>query len=145
MSPLKSSLMWSSRVANQDWSAPFRYTTISPGPRCPIYSSPIVIKGFDESSYLGSEVGSLVGFSLGGPVSEVVSVEGGFLGASCGPYGCMGWGFLSSSLKSSGLIRIGITLSLSSESLSYVSVTTEWWVWWLQSSLCYGVAAYGQA
>ena len=46
----------------------------------------------DEAYELVSEVSSLVGFSLGGPVSEVVSTEGVLRGASRDPRDCPGGG-----------------------------------------------------
>ena len=56
-------------------------------------------EGSDKASYLGSEVGSLVGFSLGGPGSNVGYAEGGFLGASRGPCGFPDGGLYSSPLN----------------------------------------------
>ena len=54
--------------------------------------SPVGAEGSDETSDLGSKVGSLVGFLLGGPGSEVGSVEGVLIRASLGPHGCPGGG-----------------------------------------------------
>ena len=47
---------------------------MSPGGSCIMESSLVVEEGSDEASDLCSKVGSLVGFSLGVPVSEVGSV-----------------------------------------------------------------------
>ena len=45
---------------------------------------------YSEATDLGSKVGSLVVFLLGGPGSEVRSIEGGFIGDSRGPHSCPG-------------------------------------------------------
>ena len=52
-------------------------------------------EGSEKTSYLGSEIGFLVDFSLGGPGSKVGSMESLSLGASRGPHGCPGGGSYS--------------------------------------------------
>ena len=59
-------------------------------------------EGSDKAFLLGSEVGYLLDFSLGGLGSEVGSTEGESLRASQGHHSCLGGGSYSSMLDSSG-------------------------------------------
>ena len=74
--------MFSSRLENVGVYCPFWYLTMCPGSRFPVEPSLMGAEGYDRVSESGSEVGSLVGFYLGVPGSEVGSAEGGSLGAS---------------------------------------------------------------
>ena len=71
--------MRSYRVENLGGSDPFWYLMISFGGRCPMEPYLVGAEGSDRASESGSKVGSLVGFSLGGPGSGVGSVEVGLL------------------------------------------------------------------
>ena len=71
--------MRSSRVANMDRYDPFCYLNMSFGDRCPMESSLLGAEGSDRASESVPEVGSLVGFSLGGTGSRVGSSELGLL------------------------------------------------------------------
>ena len=53
-------------------------------------SSLLGVEGYDEASELGSKVGFLVYFLLGGPGFDMISMEGGLLRSSQGPHGCLG-------------------------------------------------------
>ena len=66
-------------MANLGGSDPLLYLTISFGARCPMESSLVVVEGSDRASESASKVGYLVGFSIGGLGSGVVSAEGGLL------------------------------------------------------------------
>ena len=92
VSPHGDSLMLSSRLENRWSSFPFRYLMMSSGTGYPIESSPVGVNGSDVVSGLGSEVCSLVYFSLGGPISEMGSAEGGFVRFLQVPCGCPGGG-----------------------------------------------------
>ena len=93
-------------------------------------------EGSDRVAESGSEVGSLVGFSLGGPSSGVGSAEGGSIRDSQG----------TSSLSSypSGHTNRGITIYSPSEFLSSVYVATAPRGWLVHSSLCCGISTAGQ-
>ena len=71
--------MRSSRVANLGGSDLFWYLTMYFGARHPWKSSLVGSESSGRASESGSEVGSLVGFSLGGPGYGVGSAEGGLL------------------------------------------------------------------
>ena len=86
--------MLSSRVSNIGGYDTFWYIKISPGDRCLMESFLVGAEGYDRVSVPDSDFGSLVGFSLGGPGSELGSEEGGLFSDSCGSS--------SSLLKSSG-------------------------------------------
>ena len=82
VSPRGASLVRSSRVENMCGYDPFCYLTMSFWARCPMEPSPVGAEGSDRASESSSEVGSLVGFSLGGPGSGVGPVEVGLLSES---------------------------------------------------------------
>ena len=56
---------------------------------CYMYSSLVGTEVSDEASDLGYYVGSSVGLLLVGTGSEVGSMEGGSIGDSRGPHGCL--------------------------------------------------------
>ena len=113
----------SSRKKNLGGYDPFWYITMSTGDGFPMEPSLVGAEGSDRVTESGSEVGSLIDFSLGGPGSGVGSTEGGWLEDSRGS---------SSSLsKSSRKINGGITISLLSELLYSVPVITALWGWWV--------------
>ena len=72
-------MVGSSEVANIGRYEPFCYIKMSPGDRCSVEPSLVGKDSSDGASESGSEVGSSIMFSLGGPGSEVGSVEGGSL------------------------------------------------------------------
>ena len=83
-------------------------------------------EGYYEASELGSKVGYLVVFLLGGLYYEVGPMEGVSLRYSWGPHSCPGGRSPPPPLELSGYISGIITFPLSYESLSSVYVTTTW-------------------
>ena len=73
------------------------------------------------------------------------SMEGGSLGNLRVPCGYPSGRSSSSLLNPSKYISGGITLSLSPDYLSYISLITSLWGRWVHSSTCCGVASPGQA
>ena len=86
VSPQGDSSVRSSRVTNLVITCPLWYLKMSPGASCPMEPSLVGAEGSDRASESGYEVGSLIGFFIGGMGSEVGSAEGGSLRDSRGFY-----------------------------------------------------------
>ena len=137
VSPQGVSLVRCSRVVNLGRSDTLWYFILSPGARFPLLSSLVVVDGSGEVPRSGSEVGSLVYFSLGCIGSRVGSKNGYLLGESS---------WLSSfSPESSRCIRGYMNIFSLLDLMSSVSVTTVPGGWWFHLSLWCGVSTAAQA